>query len=67
MESVPYSVVVIYLMEMIFEREFISPLTTDYWLSSEYRIISPVAGPRWPRGFQGVKVPRLRDNGTGWW
>ena len=20
-----------------------------------------------PRGFQQVKVPRLRDNGTGWW
>ena len=20
-----------------------------------------------PRGFQEVKVPRLRDNGTGWW
>jgi len=20
-----------------------------------------------PRGFQKVKVPRLHDNGTGWW
>jgi len=20
-----------------------------------------------PRGFQEVKVPRLRDNGPGWW
>ena len=20
-----------------------------------------------PRGFQKVKVPRLRDNGAGWW
>ena len=20
-----------------------------------------------PRGFQQVKVPRLRDNGAGWW
>jgi len=20
-----------------------------------------------PRGFQEVKVPRLHDNGTGWW
>ena len=20
-----------------------------------------------PRGFQEIKVPRLRDNGTGWW
>jgi len=24
-------------------------------------------GPEVPRGFQGVKVRRLRDNGTGWW
>ena len=23
--------------------------------------------PEVPRGFQEVKVPRLRDNGTGWW
>jgi len=29
--------------------------------------ISPVTGPEWPRGFQEVKVPRFRDNGTGWW
>ena len=28
---------------------------------------SPVTGPEWPRGFQEVKVPRLHDNGTGWW
>jgi len=24
-------------------------------------------GPEVPRGVQEVKVPRLRDNGTGWW
>jgi len=23
--------------------------------------------PEVPRGFQEVKFPRLRDNGTGWW
>ena len=23
--------------------------------------------PEWPRGFQEVKAPRFRDNGTGWW
>jgi hypothetical protein len=23
--------------------------------------------PEWPREFQEVKVPRLHDNGTGWW
>jgi hypothetical protein len=28
---------------------------------------SPVTGLEWPRGFQEVKVPRLLDNGTGWW
>jgi len=21
----------------------------------------------WRRGFRGVKAPRFRDNGTGWW
>jgi len=29
--------------------------------------ISPVTDPEGPRGFQEVKVPRFRDNGTGWW
>ena len=29
--------------------------------------ISPVTGLEWPRGFQEVKVPRLRDSGPGWW
>jgi len=28
---------------------------------------SPVTGPEGPRGFQEVKVPRFRDNGTEWW
>jgi len=28
---------------------------------------SPVSGLEWPKGFQEVKVPRLHDNGTGWW
>jgi hypothetical protein len=28
---------------------------------------SLVTGLEWPRGFQEVKVPRLHDNGTGWW
>ena len=23
--------------------------------------------PELPRGFQEVKIPRLRDNGPGWW
>ena len=28
--------------------------------------INPVTGLEWPRGFQEVKVPGFRDNGTGW-
>ena len=28
---------------------------------------SPVTGLEWTRGFQEVKVPRFRDNGTRWW
>jgi len=27
---------------------------------------SPVTGLERPRGFQEIKVPRFRDNGTGW-
>ena len=29
--------------------------------------ISPITGQEWPRGFQEVKVPTFRDNGTGSW
>jgi len=28
---------------------------------------SPVTGLEGPRGFLEVKIPRFRDNGTGWW
>jgi len=28
---------------------------------------SPITGPEGPRGFQAVKLPRFRDNGTIWW
>jgi hypothetical protein len=28
---------------------------------------NPITGLEWPRGFQEVKVPRLHDNGAGWW
>jgi len=31
------------------------------------KIIIPIRGPEGPRGFQEVKVPRFRENGTGWW
>ena len=38
-------------------------------MGSKLRMIksSSVAGLEWPRGFQEVKVPRFRYNGTGWW
>jgi len=26
-----------------------------------------VTGLEWPRGFEEVKIPRLRDNGLRWW
>jgi len=28
---------------------------------------NPITGLDRPRGFQEVKGPRFRDNGTGWW
>jgi len=28
---------------------------------------NPITGLEWPKVFQEVKVPRLHDNGTGWW
>jgi hypothetical protein len=31
------------------------------------RYSTAVTGLEWPRGFQEVKVPRFRDNGTRWW
>jgi hypothetical protein len=36
-------------------------------LQCEINKNSPITGLEWPRGFQEVKVPRLHDNGTGWW
>ena len=42
---------------------FISNILAIYYISK----ISPVTGLEWTRGFQEVKVPRLRENGPGWW
>ena len=42
-------------------REFCCHTTARCALSTS----SPVTGLEWPRGFQEVKVPRFRDNGTG--
>jgi len=35
--------------------------------SAFYCLKSKAGRVEWPRGFQEVKVPRLHDNGTGWW
>ena len=32
-----------------------------------YKVNQSHYRPEVPRGFQEVKVPRLRDNGPGWW
>jgi hypothetical protein len=32
-----------------------------------FRILKILDGPEVPGGFQEVKVPRLRNNGLGWW
>ena len=39
---------------------------TNY-VPREYSKSSPITDLNRPRGFQEVKVPRFRDNGTGWW
>jgi len=36
-------------------------------VTMEVKQSSPITGLDRPRGFQEVKVPRFRDNGTGWW
>jgi hypothetical protein len=41
------------------------PFAIECWDGD--RKSSPVTGLEWPRRFQEVKVPRLHDNGTGWW
>jgi len=42
-------------------------VTQKLLLMKVTRESSPVTGLEWPRGFQEVKVPRFRDNGTGRW
>jgi len=39
------------------------------WITADSREVksSPFTGPEAPREFQEVEVPRLSDNGTGWW
>jgi len=39
-------------------------ILTEDCISKKQSRYRPRGGPR---GFQEVKVPRFRDNGTGWW
>jgi hypothetical protein len=39
----------------------------EYFLLFCKSYSSPVIVLEWPRGFQEVKVPSFRGNGTGWW
>ena len=41
--------------------------TTSDAQSKEVKVNESVTGPEGTIGFQEVKVPRCRDNGTGWW
>jgi len=47
----------------VYQRIFPRKITCSFYI----RLSSPVTDLEWPRGFQEVKVPRLRDNGTGRW
>ena len=43
------------------------PAKLIMWYNYNVCKSSPVRGLEWPRGYQEVKVPRFRDNSTGWW
>jgi len=42
-------------------------LNVLYWILIAVATIQSHYRPEVPRGFQEVKIPRLRDNGSGWW
>jgi len=48
-------------------RFLVSPLQLWKLFSYIYIYIYIYTDPEGPRGFQEVKVPRFRDNSTGWW
>ena len=50
-------------------QNFLVPNTPTYsWvISTKKKVNQSHYRPEVPRGFQEVKVPRLRDNGPGWW
>ena len=39
----------------------------DELVTSSKKVNQSHYRPEVPRGFQEIKVPRLRDNGPGWW
>jgi len=48
----------------IVSDKFVEKLKKKTHVLRSVKII-PITGPEGPRGFQEVKVPRFRDNGTG--
>jgi hypothetical protein len=69
--SADTAVFVIYFMNCILNVQIIF-LSKIMFAPRMYCVLwhsksSPVTGLEWRRGFQEVKVPRLHDNGTGWW
>jgi len=59
------SATVMYFVETVMKR--MAMMITTFKSLVYSNISSPITGLAWPRGFQEVKVPRLHDNGTGWW
>jgi len=55
------------LSEIFIDYEAMREMLSKTCIGLHLKISSPVTGLDRPRGFQEVKVPRFRDNGTGWW
>jgi len=50
-----------------FQTKNIMNVKPNRSIHNEVKQRSPVTGPEGPRDFQEIKVPRFRDNSTGWW
>ena len=48
-------------------KRFASGYSLLCLVANEKKVNQSRYRPEVPRGFQEVKFPRLRDNGTGWW
>ena len=60
----------------MFQTQFIEKIKTHFMFNNFFpkillfvklKVNQSHYRPEVPRGFQEVKVPRLRDSGTGWW